>query len=162
MWPSRCRSAAVRSPSVFFFSADSAEKNRYQFILECAQLADRLGYNAIWTPERHFHQFADLYPNPSVLSAGLATITQQVKLRAGSVVAPLHHPARIAEEWAIVDNLSVGRETFMARADRLRTMGVDEVACLIDFGIELPATLASLERIARTMWPSPRPAAPGT
>lgn len=95
--------------SVFFFSADSAQGDRYRFILECAQLADKLGYKAIWTPERHFHQFADLYSSPSVLSAGLATITQQIQLRAGSVVAPLHHPARIAEEWAIVDNLSGGR-----------------------------------------------------
>lgn len=113
----RPRDAATAQPpggpdmkfSVFFFSADSAEEDRYRFLLECAQLADELGYTAIWTPERHFHQFADLYPNPSVLSAGLATVTRQIHLRAGSVVAPLHHPARIAEEWAVVDNLSGGR-----------------------------------------------------
>jgi natural product biosynthesis luciferase-like monooxygenase protein len=103
------RSSSEMKFSLFFFSADSVEENRYGFLLECAQLADRLGYEAIWTPERHFHHFADLYPNPSVLAAGLATITEQIKLRAGSVVAPLHHPARIAEEWAIVDNLSGGR-----------------------------------------------------
>jgi phthiocerol/phenolphthiocerol synthesis type-I polyketide synthase E len=95
--------------SLFFFSASSTAGNRYGFVRECTELADRLGYAAIWTPERHFHQFADLYPNPAVLSAGLATITERVHLRAGSVVAPLHHPARIAEEWAIVDNLSGGR-----------------------------------------------------
>ncbi|MEV3964765.1 MupA/Atu3671 family FMN-dependent luciferase-like monooxygenase [Nocardia sp. NPDC050193] len=95
--------------SVFFFSADSDDSDRYGLIRECAQRADELGYTAIWTPERHFHQFGDLYPNPSVLAAGLATITNRIQLRAGSVVAPLHHPARVAEEWSIVDNLSGGR-----------------------------------------------------
>ncbi|WP_330253419.1 LLM class flavin-dependent oxidoreductase [Nocardia sp. NBC_00565] len=95
--------------SVFFFSADSVEGDRYGLILDCAQRADELGYTAIWTPERHFHQFGDLFPNPSVLAAGIATRTSRIQLRAGSVVAPLHHPARVAEEWAIVDNLSGGR-----------------------------------------------------
>jgi natural product biosynthesis luciferase-like monooxygenase protein len=36
-------------------------------------------------------------------------VTERVALRAGSVVNPLHHQARIAEEWAVVDNLSNGR-----------------------------------------------------
>lgn len=52
--------------------------------------------------------------------------------------------------WAS-SSLLGGRETFTARADRLRVMGVDEVACLIDFGVGLDTTLASLERIAETM-----------
>ncbi len=45
----------------------------------------------------------------SVTSAALATITKNVQLRAGSCVVPLHSPIRIAEEWAVVDNLSNGR-----------------------------------------------------
>ena len=49
------------------------------------------------------------YPNPSVTSAALAMVTERIALRAGSVVAPLHHPLRIAEEWSVVDNLSAGR-----------------------------------------------------
>ncbi|MBK6578440.1 MAG: LLM class flavin-dependent oxidoreductase [Sandaracinaceae bacterium] len=63
----------------------------------------------MWTPERHFGSFGGLYPNPSVASAAVAAVTQHVKIRAGSCVIPLHHPARIAEEWALVDNLSNGR-----------------------------------------------------
>ncbi|WP_433734130.1 type I polyketide synthase [Nocardia sp. CA-129566] len=111
-----CDSAAAASDprsgpqfSVFFFSANSVEGDRYGLILDCAERADELGYTAIWTPERHFHQFGDLFPNPSVLAAGIATRTNRIHLRAGSVVAPLHHPARVAEEWAVVDNLSGGR-----------------------------------------------------
>lgn len=60
-------------------------------------------------PERHFHRFGGGYPNPAVTAAAVATITDHIAVRAGSVVAPLHHPARIAEEWSVVDNLSGGR-----------------------------------------------------
>ena len=76
------------------------------------RLCDRIArhdFTAIWTPERHFHSFGGLFPNPSVLSAYLAAITERIRLRAGSVVIPTHHPVRVAEEWAVVDNLSQGR-----------------------------------------------------
>jgi natural product biosynthesis luciferase-like monooxygenase protein len=97
--------------SIFFFSADgNAEENqRYRLLLESARFADANGFAAIWTPERHFQAFGGLYPNPSVLSAALAMITQHVQIRAGSLVLPLHSPVRVAEDWALVDNLSHGR-----------------------------------------------------
>lgn len=97
--------------SLFYFANDSTEHsaNRYQLLLEGARFADRNGFTAVWTPERHFHPFGGLYPNPAVTSAAIATVTERVQIRAGSVVAPLHNPLRIAEEWAIVDNLSNGR-----------------------------------------------------
>ena len=63
----------------------------------------------MWTPERHFHAFGGLYPNPSVTSAAIAAITERIQIRAGSVVLPLHNPIRVAEEWSVVDNLSGGR-----------------------------------------------------
>lgn len=97
--------------SLFFFadSNSSEHRHKYRLYLEGARFADRHGFHAIWTPERHFHPKGGLYPNPSVLSAALATATQQIQLRAGSVVMPLHDPLRVAEEWSIVDNLSNGR-----------------------------------------------------
>jgi natural product biosynthesis luciferase-like monooxygenase protein len=97
--------------SLFFFSSDGTTTNadRYGFLLECARFADRNGFSAVWTPERHFQTFGGLYPNPSVLSAALAMITERVQIRAGSLVLPLHNPVRVAEDWALVDNLSHGR-----------------------------------------------------
>ena len=97
--------------SLFYFSAvdELQDANKYRLYLEGAKFADRHGFSAIWTPERHFHESGGLYPNPSVLSAALATITERVQLRAGSVVLPLHHFPRVVEEWAVVDNLSNGR-----------------------------------------------------
>jgi natural product biosynthesis luciferase-like monooxygenase protein len=97
--------------SLFYFSADAGEAggNRYRLLLEGAKYADAHGFSAVWTPERHFHPFGGLYPNPSVTSAAIAAITSRVSIRAGSVVLPLHDPIRVAEEWAVVDNISGGR-----------------------------------------------------
>ena len=96
---------------LFYFANDSQEldADRYQLLLDGARFADENGFASVWTPERHFHPFGGLYPNPSVTSAAVAAITKRVKIRAGSVVGPLHHPLRIAEEWSVVDNLSGGR-----------------------------------------------------
>jgi natural product biosynthesis luciferase-like monooxygenase protein len=97
--------------SLLFFSGNEAEPvaGKYDLLLESAKFADTNGFKAIWLPERHFHFFGGLYPNPSVLAAALSVVTHNIRLRAGSVVLPLHHPVRVAEEWSVVDNLSAGR-----------------------------------------------------
>ncbi len=96
---------------LLFFGGDegSAAWEKYQFVIDVARYADDNGFSAIWLPERHFTPMGSLYPNPAVLHAALARETRRIRLRAGSVVLPLHHPIRVAEEWALVDNLSLGR-----------------------------------------------------
>ncbi|MEY4515129.1 MAG: hypothetical protein RLZZ450_7251, partial [Pseudomonadota bacterium] len=97
---------------LFYFAADSGAAhagNAYKLLLEGAKFADSHDFSAVWTPERHFHAFGGLYPNPAVTTAALATITSRIQLRAGSVVLPLHNPLRVAEDWAVVDQLSGGR-----------------------------------------------------
>lgn len=88
---------------------DGAGPKKYELLLEGAKFADSHGFCAVWTPERHFHAFGGPYPNPSVTGAAVAAVTRNIGVRAGSCVAPLHHPARIAEEWAVIDNLTNGR-----------------------------------------------------
>ena len=107
----RAASARPVDLSLFYFSSDEGERARdkYRLLIEGARFADQRGFVAVWTPERHFHAFGGLYPNPSVASAAIAMITNKVQLRAGSCVSPLHSPIRIAEEWSLVDNLSGGR-----------------------------------------------------
>jgi natural product biosynthesis luciferase-like monooxygenase protein len=88
---------------------DGVGPKKYELLVEGAKFADAHGFNAVWTPERHFHAFGGPYPNPSVTGAAVAAVTRNLAVRAGSCVAPLHHPARIAEEWAVIDNLTDGR-----------------------------------------------------
>ncbi len=98
--------------SLFYFASDESEEgvaDKYNLLLEGAKYGDQNGFYAIWTPERHFHAFGGLYPNPSVASAAIAAITQRIRIHAGSCVLPLHHPVRVVEEWSLVDNISKGR-----------------------------------------------------
>jgi natural product biosynthesis luciferase-like monooxygenase protein len=97
--------------SLFYFASNDSKgkEERYRLLFEGARFADRNGFEAVWTPERHFHSFGGLFPNPSVMSAALAATTDRLRIRAGSVVLPLHHPIRVAEEWSLVDNISGGR-----------------------------------------------------
>jgi iturin family lipopeptide synthetase A len=97
--------------SLYFFGNYPAEytEDKYRLVLEAAKFADNHGFTAIWLPERHFHSVGGFSPNPSIIAAALARETKRLQLRGGSVVVPLHHPVRVAEEWSVVDNLSGGR-----------------------------------------------------
>ncbi|MFI9382048.1 MupA/Atu3671 family FMN-dependent luciferase-like monooxygenase [Kutzneria sp. NPDC052558] len=95
---------------LYFFGdypADSPES--YDLLLDAAQYADQHDFSSVWLPERHFHSFGGIFPNPAVVAAAVATKTDRIRINAGSVVLPLHDPIRVAEEWSIVDNLSRGR-----------------------------------------------------
>ena len=95
---------------MFFFSADNhAGSDKYRLLVEAAKFADEHGFCCVWTPERHFHKFGGLFPNPAVTAAAVAVLTRRVQIRAGSLISPLHDVLRIVEEWAVVDNLSAGR-----------------------------------------------------
>jgi len=120
--PSPALSARRRTPaprrapglgfSLFYFSSNAepgAAESALRLFFVGAEFADRNGFEAVWVPERHFHEFGGLFPNPAVAAAHLAARTAHLRLRAGSVVLPLHHPLRVAEEWALVDNYSGGR-----------------------------------------------------
>ncbi|WP_435257493.1 MupA/Atu3671 family FMN-dependent luciferase-like monooxygenase [Thioclava sp. FR2] len=106
----RISSAKSMDFSIYYWgNDDGAGPKKYELLIEGAKFADRHGFVAVWTPERHFHAFGGPYPNPSVTGAAVAAVTKNLGVRAGSCVVPLHHPARIAEEWAVIDNLTNGR-----------------------------------------------------
>ncbi len=114
--PERCvyqgpQAAAELQFSLYFFGNYPAAHrgDKYDLIIESTRFADANGFVAVWLPERHFHSIGGFSPNPAVLAAALARETSRIQLRAGSVVLPLHHPVRVAEEWSLVDNLSNGR-----------------------------------------------------
>lgn len=97
--------------SLFFFSSyePHSKNDKYKLLLDTVRVADENGFKAVWTPERHFHEFGGIFPNPSLIGSALAAVTKNLQIRSGSVVMPLHDPLRVAEEWSVVDNLSKGR-----------------------------------------------------
>ena len=102
--------ASTMQFSLFYWaSAPEPGPDPYRLLIEGAKFADAHGFTAVWMPERHFHDFGGLYPNPAITAAAVAAVTERVQIRAGSVVLPLHHPVRVAEDWALIDNISHGR-----------------------------------------------------
>jgi alkanesulfonate monooxygenase SsuD/methylene tetrahydromethanopterin reductase-like flavin-dependent oxidoreductase (luciferase family) len=74
--------------------------------------AERLGFDAVWVNEHHFHQYGGLMPSLPTMLAALAQATSTVRLGTSVVVLPLHHPLEVAEQLAMVDLISNGRVEF--------------------------------------------------
>jgi natural product biosynthesis luciferase-like monooxygenase protein/amino acid adenylation domain-containing protein/non-ribosomal peptide synthase protein (TIGR01720 family) len=98
---------------LFYFgnysNSQEEKESKYKLFIEGSKFADQHNFTFVSTPERHFDIFGGLYPNPTVTSAALSTITKHVQIRTGSLVLPLHNLIRVAEDFALIDNLSEGR-----------------------------------------------------
>lgn len=80
----------------------------YDEVFEQAELAEKLGFDAFFVPEHH--QMPDGYmPAPLTFLAALAARTTRAELGTGIMQLPLFHPLHIAEQGAVIDNLSRGR-----------------------------------------------------
>jgi alkanesulfonate monooxygenase SsuD/methylene tetrahydromethanopterin reductase-like flavin-dependent oxidoreductase (luciferase family) len=73
-------------------------------------LAEELGFEAMWLGEHHFGPYGvgDL-PNPILLGADLAARTSRIRIGQMANIAPWWHPIRLAEDLAMLDNMSRGR-----------------------------------------------------
>src|SRR5580700_5711294 len=85
-----------------------------QFIADItaeAIYADALGMNSAWIGEHHFNSLGVL-SCPDLVLAHVAAQTKHIRLAPAVTVLPLHHPIRVAEQWATLDLLSGGRVDF--------------------------------------------------
>lgn len=73
-----------------------------------AQLADKLGIDVIWLAEHHFDGIC-AYADPIGFAGALATSTRQAKIGFAVLQTALHHPIRLAEQLAVLDNITKGR-----------------------------------------------------
>jgi alkanesulfonate monooxygenase SsuD/methylene tetrahydromethanopterin reductase-like flavin-dependent oxidoreductase (luciferase family) len=82
-------------------------------IIEEAVYADRIGLHSAWIGEHHFSTLGVL-SCPDLALTYVAARTQRIRLAPAVTVLPLHHPIRVAEQWATLDLLSGGRVDFAA------------------------------------------------
>lgn len=77
-------------------------------LLEAGRLAEEVGFDGLWVPERHMRT-ETYWPNQMQLLTALASRTDSIKLGTFTNVLSLHNPMKIAEQISMIDNLSKGR-----------------------------------------------------
>lgn len=110
--------------------ADAAahQGDRYQAALDMAGFADAHGVTALSCEEHHLAETSWL-PAPLVLAAALAGRTSRIRISVNALLITLYDPVRLAEDIAVLDNLSKGRFCFVAgmgyRPEEYAAVGMD-------------------------------------
>jgi probable F420-dependent oxidoreductase len=100
----------------------------YKESLEEVTRAEELGFDSVWMEEHH-SVTNHYWPSPLPVLAGFATRTSKVMLGTDILVSAFYHPARLAEDVALLDVMSNGRMTLGIaigyKPDEFTLYGVD-------------------------------------
>ena len=88
--------------------SDRTFHQEYRDTIELVRLVEESGLDAAWVSEHHFSGDGYL-PSLVPMLAALAAVTSRIELGTGVVLAPFHDPVRLAEDFAVVDQISGGR-----------------------------------------------------
>lgn len=88
-------------------AAPAAE--RYRLAAEQIVHAERLGFDAAWVAQHHFHEHEGGLPSPFVFLGHVAARTSRIRLATGIITLPLELPVRVAEDAIVLDLISGGR-----------------------------------------------------
>ncbi|MCP3854818.1 MAG: LLM class flavin-dependent oxidoreductase [Actinomycetia bacterium] len=89
-------------------SKDTTMGEVYAATLEQSVLADQLGFDHVWFTEHHFCEDGYL-PAFQPLAGAIAARTERIRISTDIALLPLYHPIRLAEEMAVLDQISNGR-----------------------------------------------------
>jgi natural product biosynthesis luciferase-like monooxygenase protein len=81
----------------------------YRELTDSVKLADQLGWARVVVSEHHFYYYGGASTNPAVLLTAWARETRHIRLAAGVSLVALRHPLQVAEDYALLDQLSDGR-----------------------------------------------------
>ncbi|MDQ3983114.1 MAG: LLM class flavin-dependent oxidoreductase, partial [Actinomycetota bacterium] len=108
--------------------SDRSFNRDYRDAIGLVQLAEAEGFDSAWVSEHHGSEDGYL-PSLLPLLAAFAATTSRIELGTGVVLAPFHDPLRLAEDFAVVDQLSGGRVVCGLgigwRDEEFRAFGID-------------------------------------
>src|SRR5215470_18091538 len=84
------------------------DRNVYRNELRLGDLAEPLGFESLWGVEHHFTDYT-MCPDVLQYLSYFAGRTHTMQLGSMVVVLPWHDPIRVAEQVAMLDNMSDGR-----------------------------------------------------
>ena len=89
---------------------DAGTKNPdfYAAIIEQVKWLDSIGAELVWFTEHHFIEDGYL-PSWAPVAGAMASVTSNVRFNTDICLLPFNHPIRLAEDLAVLDNLSNGR-----------------------------------------------------
>src|SRR5258707_9576241 len=79
--------------------------------IRLGELADQLGFHALWPVEHHFFDYS-FCPDNTLFLAHMAARTKRILLGTGAVILPWNDPLRVAEKISLLDHVSGGRVLF--------------------------------------------------
>ncbi|WP_454301482.1 putative FMN-dependent luciferase-like monooxygenase [Salana multivorans] len=88
---------------------ETSPAERYRNATEQIVRAEALGFHSAWVAQHHFHADEGGLPSPAVFLASVAPLTRRIRLGFGVITLPLEHPLRVAEDLAVLDEISGGR-----------------------------------------------------
>ena len=85
-----------------------------EMILEQCLLAEDAGFTTAWFTEHHFahNGFMNAPPNPIQMCTHVAAHCKKLRVWTAPIVLPDWHPLRVAEDIAMLDNMTLGRVDF--------------------------------------------------
>ena len=97
----------------------------YKETLAQCELADQVGFDNVWFVEHHFLTGFSGSPSQDAIFGALSRITKNIRIGYGVCILPYHHPVRVAERVALVDQLTDGRVEFgTGRSNAYEQMGL--------------------------------------
>ena len=97
----------------------------YKETLAQCELADQVGFDNVWFVEHHFLTGFSGSPAQDAMFGALSRVTKNIRIGYGVCILPYHHPVRVAERVALVDQLTDGRVEFgTGRSNAYEQMGL--------------------------------------
>lgn len=83
-------------------------------ILEQCSLAEQAGFTTAWFTEHHFahNGYMNAPPNPIQMGTHVAAHCSRLRVGTAPIILPDWHPLRVAEDVAMLDNMTRGRMDF--------------------------------------------------